>query len=293
MRLGLRIDVDTCRGTQKGLPVLRRILADRGVQASFFLTAGPDNMGRHLWRMLRPSFAAKMLRSQAANIYGWDILLRGTLWPGPVIHRKLGAEFRGIATDGHEIGMHAWDHHLWQVRAHRLPLVALQAEIRRGHDAIADAIGRPPTCTAAPGWRCTQDMLQAREDFQYHYASDCRGHGVFQPPHGPPQICVNLPTWDEAVGRDGVDDDTFNAYLRSCMQLDGFDVLTIHAESEGGPKASLFEAFLDEWLADGGEVTSLGTLVDDVAKLPSGNLIKGTVPGRSGWLAVRSEETFV
>ena len=43
----------------------------------------------------------------------------------------------------------------------------------------------------------------------------------------------------------------------------------------------------------GGEVTSLGTLVDDVAKLPSGNLIKGTVTGRSGWLAVRSEETFV
>ena len=290
MRLGLRIDVDTFRGTQRGIPVLRRILADRGVRASFFLTAGPDNMGRHLWRMLRPSFAAKMMRSKAANIYGWDILLRGTLWPGPVIHRHFATEFRGLATDGHEIGMHAWDHHRWQVRGHRMPLEDLCAEVCRGHDAIAEAIGHPPTCTAAPGWRCTQDMLAAREGLNYRYASDCRGHGVFQPAHGPPQVCVNLPTWDEAVGCDGVDDDNFNTYLRSCMQLDGFDVLTIHAESEGGVKASMFEAFLDNWLAEGGEVTTLGALVDDASPLPHASLVKGMVPGRSGWVAVRSEE---
>jgi undecaprenyl phosphate-alpha-L-ara4FN deformylase len=290
MRLGLRIDVDTFRGTRQGLPVLRRILADRGLQASIFLTVGPDNMGRHVWRMLRPSFAAKMFRSGAANIYGWDILLRGTLWPGPVIHRRLAAQLRGVADDGHEIGMHAWDHHRWQAYAHQMSMEVLRNQIRMAHDAITETIGTPPTCAAAPGWRCTEAMLAARDGLGYRYASDCRGKGIFQPPSGPPQICVNLPTWDETVGRDGITDESFNAYLRSCMRMDGFDVLTIHAESEGGAKATMFEQFLDAWLAEGGTIAPLGDLLGDVPCPPAGRMTEGTIPGRDGWVAVRRQE---
>jgi undecaprenyl phosphate-alpha-L-ara4FN deformylase len=288
VKLGLRIDVDTYRGTRLGVPALCGLLREYDIQATFFFSVGPDNMGRHLWRLVKPSFLLKMLRSNAPALYGWDILLRGTFFPGPLIGEKCAEEIRLTAKDGHEIGLHAWDHHAWQSQIDHMPTKAICKHLRRGLDQLTEICGAPPICSAVPGWKCTEAVLLEKEKFSFRFNSDCRGRTIFQPVVNgqtlqQTQIPVTLPTYDEIIGKNGITDSNYNEYLFSLIQPDQLNVLTIHAEVEGISRENLFRDFLESARKRKIKIVSLGEFLP--APLSKGTLQQGEILGREGWVA--------
>ncbi|WP_299010876.1 4-deoxy-4-formamido-L-arabinose-phosphoundecaprenol deformylase [uncultured Shewanella sp.] len=287
VKVGLRIDVDTYRGTRLGVPALLTLLAQYGVFASFFFTVGPDNMGRHIWRLLKPQFLKKMLRSKAASLYGWDILLKGTLWPGPIIGQKLGSIIQKTHQAQHEIGLHAWDHHKWQCHTDTMSPDELFDEINKGYQLLSTLTNHQIRCSAVPGWRCTASTLTQKQRFDFHYNSDCRGHSIFSPEKGmAPQIPVTLPTYDELIGQAGITPHNYNDEIIKRIKPHQLNVYTIHAEVEGIALINLFEDLLQKAQAHQLQFVPLFHLLNKPPEQWPIDTIKNQfIPGREGWLS--------
>lgn len=293
LQLGLRIDVDTFRGTRLGVPVLLDILSRHSTTASFFFSVGPDRMGRHLFRLIRPSFFMKMVRSKAPSLYGWDIVLRGTVLPGPIIGRRLGHLIQRAAAQGHEIGLHAWDHYDWQAHIQEMGPGAVRKTLKKGVEAIRELTGSDPVCSAAPAWKCTDTVLMEKEGFPFVYNSDCRGTDTFIPRVkgrnlSQPQVPVTLPTYDEVIGRNGITDANYNESLLSRLRPGCLNVLTIHAEVEGVQCKDQFEAFMELAAARKIEILPLGALLKAWPPKGSAAVAPGGIPGREGFCSVHT-----
>ena len=107
MKIAIKIDVDTYRGTREGVPALAALFKKHSVPATFLFSFGPDNTGKALRRIFRKGFLKKCLRSNVAGNYGIKTLLYGTLLPAPKIARLCADTMRAVANDGFECGIHS------------------------------------------------------------------------------------------------------------------------------------------------------------------------------------------
>lgn len=296
--LGIKVDVDTYRGMRDGVPRLMRILADRGIRASFFIAMGPDNSGRAALRFFtRRGFLKKMLRSRAVGMYGLRTALSGTLLPARQIARSFPHLFTELSRTGHEVGVHGHDHVRWHDRLPRMSRAETEEEIGNAVRIYKDITGRGPGSSAAPGWTCSPHQLSIQDASGMIYHSDCRGTAPFFPAMGGIafthlQIPTTLPTLDELLGSGSCrSPQSLTDFYLEKICASGWHVLTVHAEAEGMSWADWFSGLLDALARRGVRIVMLREMAETALaareRIPRCELRMGEIPGRAGLVALQ------
>ena len=309
MLLALKIDVDTLRGTREGVPRLVEILRRHDAGATFLFSVGPDHTGRAIRRVFRPGFFAKVQRTSVVRHYGVRTLLYGTLLPGPDIGRRAGEIMRRVRDEGFEVGLHAWDHVKWQDGlTWKEPLDESCAEwtgrqMSLGCERFTEIFKEAPRVHGAAGWQMNVHALRLTQVLGFDYCSDGRGTH----PHLPvwnaelircPQVPTTLPTLDELIGTDGIDENNVADRLLAVTETPpaaasfAGHVYTLHAELEGMRLEPVFERLIEGWKAQGYHLVPMRTLYDTLQTfaLPRCEVGLRPIPGRSGTLFSQGSE---
>ncbi len=298
VHIGLKVDVDTLRGTREGVPRLMALLKKLGMDATFYFSVGPDHTGRAMRRVFRKGFAQKVARTSVLKHYGLKTLLYGVLLPGPDIGRRAGFVMRSVHDAGFEVGLHTYDHVRWQDYVANATPAWTRVEFERGLRAFQSVFGFAPQSHAAAGWQINTAGLELEAEYGLKYASDTRGGAPFLPQltngvSACPQLPTTLPTFDEILGVDGVDESNVaDAVFRlsAAGAAESLHVFTLHAELEGMLLLPAFESLLLKWRESGALITRMAKIHELAIQrpLPARSVIMGEVAGRSGRLAVQA-----
>jgi len=234
--LGLKIDVDTYQGMRLGVPRLLSLLRENDLQATFYLSIGPDASGRAVLQILKnPRFLKKMVRTRAASLYGFRTALYGTLLPSPKIALSFPGLVRRILAEGHEAQFHAWDHRRWQDELAVRPEEWIRDWFSRGIDGFEELTGKRPTSFGAPAWMIDDRVLSIVRYLRFEYLSCTRAEAPFiHEGTGLIEIPSDLPCFEETGMEEG------GQKILARLAEGGIHVLPVHAEVEGGRMSENF-----------------------------------------------------
>mgnify|MGYP001547734625 CR=1 FL=1 len=297
LRLALKVDVDTDRGTRIGVPNMVADCREVEAPACFLFSLGPDQTGRAITRVFRPGFFQKVSRTSVVQIYGVRTLLNGTLLPAPHIGRRNTAVLRAVRDAGFEVGIHCYNHYRWQDYVHRMPLEAVRAEFVAARAEFLRIFGSEAKTAGAAGWQSNARSREVYDEAGMLYASDTRGGGAFFPRvdgrvFKTLEIPSTLPTFDELMGRPEYPDSAIVPHYLSLLRADRPNVLTIHAEIEGMGRRELFRDLLRACRQAGVQFIRMDDLARELlanpAAIPVRDQVQVEIDGRSGLVAAQA-----
>jgi undecaprenyl phosphate-alpha-L-ara4FN deformylase len=282
--LGLKIDVDTYWGMKNGVPSLLRTLKEFNLKGTFFLSIGPDNSGRAALQLIKnPLFLKKMMRTNAAALYGWKTALYGTLLPAPMIALSFPQIVNDIITAGHEVQFHAWDHRRWQDDLPHKSEKWIKEWFIKGITGFKKLAGYKPTAFGAPSWLIDDRVLSIIKEYKFEYLSCTRASAPFiHEIANVLEIPSDLPCFEEIDAQKGV------SIISDLLQDGQTHVLPVHAEVEGGIFQNHFKELLEKALSIGIDIVPLKEIKEklDIKTMPRRKYKMELLPGRHSACAV-------
>ena len=297
VRLALKVDADTDRGTRIGVPNLVADCSEFGVVACFLFSLGPDQTGRAITRVFRPGFFSKVSRTSVVQIYGIRTLLNGTLLPAPHIGRRNTAAMRAVRDAGFEVGIHCYNHYRWQDYLDQMDLGEIRTEFVAARAEFLRIFGEEARTAGAAGWQSNSRSREVYDEAGLLYSSDTRGAYPFFPRIGDTvfrtlEVPSTLPTLDELMGRPEFPDSTIAGHLVSLLEPDRLNVFTLHAEIEGMGRRGIFRELLAACRKSGVEFVRLDDearrFLSNRAAVPVCDQLMAGIDGRSGLVATQA-----
>lgn len=299
--IALRIDVDFACDLFAGVPYMLDELSRRGMKASFFVAAGGRTGHRGGWlaRLASPEYVRRYW-----SLGPWRILTRmapATLRAGGDRLRHGAPVLRRILSEGHELGLHGFDHTWWADNAWSASDADLGSEIDRARQSLRSEALLECREWASPAWRTSDRIVSMLHARGVTYLTECWGRepfvtvtatgGEIPVPHLP----ITLPSLEALRITRGLSP---TAAVMACLDRcspDRWDVMCMHGYYEGLIERETFPLFLEECHARDYKIVTLRRMKELVvasgAPLPRCRLARGRLPGFTGEVSIQEGDS--
>jgi len=289
MKLALRIEVATLRGTREAVPRLAAILKEHRAGATFLFSLGPDCTGNAL---------GSLPPVPKLKCYGLAALLSGTLLPAADIGSRCADAMRSVQAEGFDTGILAHNRARWVNGVAGANEAWTAAEMRRACARYREIFGSPALVHGAPGWRMNRFAYRHTQRLGFRHCSDTRGTAPYIPVvRGEivacPQLPTTLPTLAELFAAGATPDEAAQRLLEASRDpAPTGHVCTLYAEVEGTLFAPQLGALLAGWRAQGYQLVSLQDYAAELslARLPRRVVGEHAAPGMRGTIAMEGRE---
>jgi len=243
MRVAIGVQVSSIEGARYGLPELLDLFDEYKIQATFFVSLGPDRSVSWWRRMVGAPFISDAAR----------------------------AELRRLAESDHEIGLAPFDPVRWDEDAPHADLGWTRRQINPAADIHRRVFGGDPCCLGVAGFQVNPHLFVLEQALGLRYGSDVQGKTIFVPraqrlDSDCPQIPATLPTVEAALRERGVTEDNVHEHLFDASQslLPTGHVWRISVEEEGAEFLDTVEKMLVMWRGSQRDIGPLGKLLEPV-----------------------------